>query len=84
KEDGPAIHMTGGTLNIEDGAIIQNNTSNQSGGAIQAKSDSIVNISGGTFKNNESKENGGGFIAAYGVLNITGGTFEGNRAKRTS
>lgn len=77
---GSPIHMTGGTLNVEDGAIIQNNTSKTAGGVIQARSDTTVNISGGTFKNNKTTSDGGA-IAAYGNLNITGGTFEANEAK---
>lgn len=83
KEDGPAIYMTGGTLNISDGAMIINNNSNTSGGVIQAYNGTTVNISGGTFKNNKSNTSGGGFLAAYGTLNITGGTFESNEAKNT-
>ena len=75
--DGPAIYLNGGTLNVLEGAIIQNNKYSLQGGAIQARNDSTVNISGGTFKNNKS-ERDGGVIAAYGPLNITGGIFEGN------
>ena len=82
-EDGPAIYMTGGTLNIFDGATIQNNNSNTQGGVIQAYNGTTVNISGGTFKNNKSERDGGA-IAAYGSLNITGGIFENNEAKKTS
>lgn len=81
KEDGPAIHMTGGTLNIEDGAIIQNNESKTTGGVILAYNGSSINISGGTFKNNKAEKDGGA-IAAYGVLNITGGTFENNTSAK--
>lgn len=36
--DGPAIYMTGGTLNILDGAVIQNNSSNQQGGGYSSLS----------------------------------------------
>lgn len=82
-EDGPAIYMTGGTLNILDGATIENNISNTQGGVIQAYNGTTVNISGGTFKNNKSNKSDGGAIAAYGTLNITGGTFEDNEAKKT-
>ena len=82
-EDGPPIYMTGGTLNILDGATIQNNSSNTQGGVIQAYNGTTVNISGGTFKGNTSNTSDGGAIAAYGTLNITGGTFEGNSAKKT-
>lgn len=75
--DGPAIYLNGGTLNILEGAIIQNNKYSLQGGAIQARNDSIINISGGTFRNNNAKR-GGGAIAAFGPLNITGGKFEDN------
>lgn len=81
--DGPAIFMTGGTLNILEGAIIKDNSSNVAGGAIQARNGTTVNISGGTFSNNESIKSDGGFLAAYGELNITGGKFENNKAKNT-
>lgn len=83
KENGPPIHMTGGTLNILEGATIKDNSSNVAGGAIQARNGTTVNISGGTFSNNESIKSDGGFLAAYGELNITGGKFENNKAKNT-
>ncbi|MBP2015920.1 InlB B-repeat-containing protein [Anaerococcus degeneri] len=83
KESGPAIHVTGGTLNILPGATIQNNNSNTQGGVIQAYNGTTVNISGGTFSNNESNTSDGGFLAAYGELNITGGKFENNKAKKS-
>lgn len=81
--DGPAIYMTGGTLNILDGAVIQNNSSNQQGGVIQAYNGTNLNISGGSFINNKSNKSDGGAIATYGKLNITGGLFENNAAKKT-
>lgn len=81
--DGPAIYITGGTLNVEDGAIIQNNISNQQGGVIQAYNGTTVNIKGGSFKNNKTNKSDGGVIAAYGELNITGGSFENNQAQKS-
>lgn len=82
--DGPAILVSSdGTLNILEGAIIQNNESEKQGGAIQVRNGSTINISGGTFKNNKSNKSDGGVLAAYGTLNVTGGTFEGNSAKKT-
>ncbi|MBZ2385739.1 right-handed parallel beta-helix repeat-containing protein [Anaerococcus murdochii] len=75
--DGPAIYMTGGTLNILEGATIKDNNSNQQGGAIQAYNGTTVNISGGIFKNNTTSKDGG-VLAAYGKLNITGGVFDSN------
>lgn len=82
KYDGPAIFVLGGTLTIEDGALLQNNTANQQGGVIQARQGTIVNINGGIFRNNASNTSNGGAIAAYGELNITGGSFESNSAKK--
>ena len=81
--DGPAIYVNdGGTLTIEAGAVIKNNTStNEQGGAIQARQDATLIINGGLFENNIAASQGGA-IAAYGKLKITGGTFKGNKAKK--
>ena len=67
-------------LTIEDGAVLQNNTAKESGGIIQARANTTINIKGGLFKNNSSKS-GGGVLFTNGKLNITGGTFENNQGK---
>ena len=67
-------------LTIEDGAVLQNNTAEKSGGVIQARAKTTINIKGGSFKNNSSKS-GGGVLFTNGKLNITGGTFENNQGK---
>ena len=67
-------------LTIEDGAVLQNNTAKESGGIIQGRGGTIINIKGGLFKNNSSKS-GGGVLFTNGKLNITGGTFENNQGK---
>lgn len=67
-------------LTIEDGAVLQNNTAKESGGIIQARANTTINIKGGSFKNNSS-ESGGGVLFTNGKLNITGGTFENNQGK---
>lgn len=67
-------------LTIEDGAVLQNNTAEKSGGIIQARAKTTINIKGGLFKNNSS-ESGGGVLFTNGKLNITGGTFENNQGK---
>ena len=89
KEDGPAIHMTGSsTLNIEEGAVIKDNKSDQkdgySAGVIYASENSTVNIKGGEFTNNHSNVKDGGVIrsGSNAVVNISGGTFKKNTAKR--
>ena len=80
-EDGPAIYMTGGTLNIEDGAALKNNTGKRIGGVICGNSkDTTININGGTFTEN-SCEKRGGVIGSYGTLNISGGIFNNNSSK---
>ena len=80
--DGTTFYLAEGNsiLTIEDGAILQNNTAKESGGIIQGRGDTIINIKGGLFKNNSS-ESGGGVLFTNGKLNITGGTFENNQGK---
>lgn len=81
--DGPAIYLTGSsTLNIEDGAIIQNNKGNSMGGVIgDNSSDTTININGGTFTGNSSVK-WGGVIGSYGKVTINGGTFTGNKGSQ--
>ena len=80
-EEGPAIYMTGGTLIIEDGTTIQNNTGKKVGGVIGDNSDNTtININGGTFSGN-SCQKWGGVIGSYGTVNIFGGTFKDNSSR---
>lgn len=64
------------TINIKGGTFTGNSCARY-GGVIASYG--TINISGGVFNNNSSKE--GGVIASYGKLNITGGVFENNKAK---
>ena len=83
------VYVKGATLNIEDGAILQNNRltdlSWQSGwgGAVYAdggKTGGTVNMSGGAIRNNTANI-GGGVCLDYGnTFNMSGGTITGNRA----
>ena len=81
--DGPAIYLTGSsTLNIKDGAIIQNNKGNSMGGVIgDNSSDTTININGGTFTGNSSVK-WGGVIGSYGKVTINSGTFTGNKGEQ--
>ena len=88
--DGPAIYMEGpSTLNIEPGAVIRDNKSDQTegkfAGVIYAYDNSIVNIKGGEFTNNHSNKKDGGVIrsGSNAVVNIYDGTFKHNTAKKT-
>ena len=80
--DGTTFYLYEGKsiLTIEDGAVLQNNTAKESGGVIQGRENTIINIKGGLFKNNSSKS-GGGVLFTNGKLNITGGTFKENKGK---
>lgn len=80
--DGTTFYLYDGKsiLTIEDGAVLQNNTAKESGGVIQGRENTIINIKGGLFKNNSSKS-GGGVLFTNGKLNITGGTFKENKGK---
>lgn len=64
------------TINIKGGTFTGNSCARY-GGVIASYG--TINISGGVFNNNSSKE--GGVIASYGKLNITGVVFENNKAK---
>lgn len=81
--DGPAIYLTdSSTLNIEEGAIIQNNKGNSMGGIIgDNSSKTTININGGTFTGNSS-EKWGGVIGSYGKVTINGGTFTANKGNQ--
>ncbi|MDO5301115.1 MAG: S-layer homology domain-containing protein [Tissierellia bacterium] len=87
RTDGSAIYLfgDGATLNVLEGATIQNNKAESEGrvsGVIYGKSNTIINISGGTFKNNATNYFGG-VIFTYGTLNISGGTFKDNKAAKS-
>ena len=81
--DGPAIYLTySSTLNIEDGAIIQNNKGDSMGGIIgDNSSDTTININGGTFTNNSSVK-WGGVVGSFGKVTINDGTFTGNKGSQ--
>jgi predicted outer membrane repeat protein len=63
-------------LSLDAKYTFRNNTTSQdNGGAVYA---TVLNVSGGTFTDNEAKTNGG---AVYGTtVTVSGGTFSGNTA----
>lgn len=80
----PLISVTDGTVDIKDGAILQNNSYTSfgindmaSGGAIRALKGSEINISGGIIRLNKASA-GGGVHAANATVNMTGGIITEN------
>ena len=91
ESNGPAIYMSGGTVNLQSGAVIQNNknmntggTGRYAGGGIYCGS-GILNINGGTIQNCSTREGGSGYshagggIYLKGTCNMTSGSITRNR-----
>jgi LPXTG-motif cell wall-anchored protein len=78
--------VQGATLNIEEGAVLQNsdvwNSSSIYGGAVNANK-STVNMSGGAIRNNKAS-GGGGIYISGSTFNMSGGEITGNTASNTS
>ena len=79
------VYVDGGTLNIEEGAILRNNDISPDpklnpthGGAIRAK-DSTVNMTGGSIENNQATY-GGGIQLDNSTMYFTGGAVQNNRS----
>lgn len=80
----PLIKIADGTVNIKNGAILQNNSYTSfgvrdiaNGGAIQGLTKSKINISGGIIRWNKASM-GGGIFAADASLKMTGGLITEN------
>ena len=65
------------SLNILDGAVIENNESDGAGGGIFCKSTSdkkaVITMSGGHIRGNTAATNGGALSMGYGTFTMTGG-----------
>lgn len=79
------IDSEGGTLNIKEGAVLQNNKLTKlgyfeaCGGAVHA-SGGIVNMTGGIIQNNTANYGGGIYAGNGAVLNMSGGSIQNNHA----
>ena len=72
-----------GSLTLDNGAVLQNNHSNQVGSAIQTNSGFILMKEGAVIQNNESNFNGGGiYLGQAATLDMNGGTIQGNKAPK--
>lgn len=61
------------SLNILDGAVIENNESDGAGGGIFCKSTSVITMSGGHIRGNTAVLSGGALNMGYGTFTMTGG-----------
>ena len=77
-----------GTLNIQDGTVLQNNTLTNlgyfqaTGGAIhtdKGNGNSVINMTGGIIRNNTANY-GGGIFLNYSTMNFSGGSIQNNAA----
>ena len=82
------VYVEGGTLNIEEGAILKNNKikpapnyGKTTGGAIDARNSSAVNMTGGIIEENQATY-GGGIHLYKSIMNFTGGEVKNNRSDR--
>jgi uncharacterized repeat protein (TIGR02543 family) len=81
----PLIYVNGGSLTMNDGAVLQNNRSNQYAGAVFVTgSGSLFTLNGGLITGNEStatslnNQGGGVNIASTGTFVMNGGEISGN------
>lgn len=77
---------SGGTLNIGEGAVLQNNkmnSSNAAGGAVSV-SGGTVNMTGGTIESNQAVLGGGIYLQNYAKFNMSGGNIHDNTAVSSS
>lgn len=82
------VYVDGGTLNIEEGAVLRNNKIKPDerlnpthGGAINAHNHATVNMSGGSVENNQATY-GGGIQLYESTMNFTGGAVQNNQSER--
>lgn len=82
------VYVDGGTLNIEEGAVLRNNKIKPDeglnpthGGAINARNHATVNMSGGSVEDNQATY-GGGIQLYESTMNFTGGAVQNNRSEQ--
>ena len=76
--------VSGGTLTLEDKAVLQSNHSNYVGSAIRADSGSLFMKEGAVIQDNESTATDGGgsiYLGKFATLEMSGGTIQNNTAK---
>jgi hypothetical protein len=78
-----ALVTVRGTLTLNAGAIIRNNSNNNDGGGVYVNSGGSFNMNGGAISGNASI-GGGGVYLNSGTFNMSGGDISGNTAEFSS
>ncbi len=85
-QGGSLVYSDAATLNVGEGAVLQNNRIEdrghwypEAGGGIFSRY-GTVNINGGTIRNNEAIYGGGVFAIYRAIVNMTSGVIDGNHA----
>lgn len=68
-----------GQLIMNDGAVLQNN-STSGGGGVSVLNGGVFKMEGGTIKNNNASGIGGGVFVSGGTFTMSGGEINGNKA----
>ena len=75
---GGGVYIDGGTLTMETGSSIENNTASNQGGGVYIAGGTFTMETGSSIKNNTANDQGGGVFINSGEFNMTGGTINGN------
>ena len=75
---GGGVYIAGGTLTMETGSSIENNTASNQGGGVYIAGGTFTMETGSSIKNNTANDQGGGVFINNGEFNMTGGTINGN------
>jgi hypothetical protein len=76
----PLIEVSGGSLTMNDGAILQNNIGGYCGGVALSSTGSSFTMNGGKITDNDATGNAGGVYLAQGSFIMYGGEISNNTA----
>ena len=75
---GGGVYIDGGTLIMETGSSIKNNTANDQGGGVYIVGGTLKMETDSSINGNTASSQGGGVFINNGEFNMTGGTISGN------
>ena len=77
---GGGVHCFG--TYVQTGGTVSGNSASTSGGAVAARSGAVMEIRGGTLKDNSAASGGAVYVAAESACTITDATITGNTASK--